>query len=47
MMQEPVHGGGSEGLGHDGVEVAGVQVAADRQAAPLVGGVDDVCAART
>jgi len=30
MVQEPVHGGGREGLGHDGVEVAGVEVAADR-----------------
>lgn len=37
----PVDGRGGEGLGHDLVEAGGVQVAADRDGATFVGGVDE------
>jgi hypothetical protein len=41
MVQEPVDGGGGQGLGHDLVEAGGVQVRADGEAAAFVGGVDE------
>ena len=41
MVQEPVDGGGGQGLGHDRVEPGGVQVAGDGDGAAFVGGVDD------
>ena len=41
VVQEPVDGGGGERLGHQLVKAGRVQVAGDRQRAPLVGGVDD------
>ena len=41
MVQEPVDGGGGQGLGHEVVEARRVQVRADREAAPLVGCVDE------
>ncbi len=41
VVEQSIHGGGGEGLWHDAVEVAGVEVAADREAAGLVGGLDD------
>src|SRR5437867_3876723 len=41
VMHEPVDGGAGEALGHDLVEAGGVEVAADGEAALLVGGVDE------
>ena len=41
VVQEPVHGGGGQGLGHQLVEAGRVQVRADRYGAFLVGGVHD------
>jgi hypothetical protein len=41
VVQQPVDGGGGDGLGHLLVKAGGVQGASDRQRAPLVGGVDD------
>jgi hypothetical protein len=40
-MEQPVDGGGGQGLGHQFVEAGRVEVGADRHAAPLVGGVDE------
>jgi hypothetical protein len=40
-MEQPVDGGGGQGLGHQLVEAGRVEVGADRHAAPLVGGVDE------
>ena len=42
VVEEPVNGGTGEGLGHDLVEPAGVEVGADGDAAFLVGGADQV-----
>lgn len=41
VVEEPVDGRGGEGLGHEFVEPAWVQVRADRDGAFLVGGVDE------
>ena len=41
VVQEPVDGGGGQGLGHEFVEPGGVQVRADRDGAAFVGGVDE------
>src|SRR5207247_4834176 len=41
VVEQPVDGGGGEGLGHDGVEPGRVDVAGDRDRAALVGGIDD------
>jgi hypothetical protein len=41
MVQEPVDGGGSQGLGHQFVEPGWMQVRADRDRPFLVGGVDE------
>jgi len=40
VVEEPVDGRGSEGLGHDLVEPRRVKVARNRQALPLICGVD-------
>ena len=41
VVHEPVDGGGGQGFRHELVESGGVEVGADRDAAALVGGVDD------
>jgi site-specific DNA recombinase len=41
VVQQPVDGGGGQGLGHDRVEAGGVNVAGHCQAAAFVGGVGD------
>jgi site-specific DNA recombinase len=41
VVQQPVDGGGGQRLGHQLVQGGGVQVGADGQAAPFVGGVDE------
>ncbi len=41
MVEEPIDGCGGEGLRHDLVESAGVQVAADREASAFVGCVNE------
>jgi len=41
VVEEPVDGCGGEGFRHDLIEVAGVQVAADREAPAFVGCVDE------
>src|SRR5690242_5799339 len=40
MVHEPVDSGGGKSFWHDLVKPGGVQVAADRERAPFVGGVD-------
>ena len=41
MVQEPVDGGGGQGLGHDRVEAGWVQVGCNGDGSAFVGGVDD------
>ena len=41
VVEEPVDGGGGQGLGHELVEPGGVQVRGERDRAFLVGGVDE------
>ena len=41
VVEQPVDGGGGEGLGHQFVERGRVQVRADRDAAFSVGGIDE------
>nr|WP_285584618.1 hypothetical protein [Actinoallomurus iriomotensis] len=41
VVQQPIDRGGGQGLGHDGVEPAGVGVGGYRQCAAFVGGIDD------
>ena len=41
VVEEPVDGGGGQGLGHELVESGGVQIRGDRHAAAFVGGVDE------
>ena len=41
MVEEPVDGGGGQGLGHEFVESGGVQIRADRDAAAFVGSVNE------
>ena len=40
MVQQPVHGSGGQGLGHQFVEAGRVDVGANGHTAALVGGVD-------
>jgi hypothetical protein len=41
VVEEPVHGCGGDGFGHEFVEAEGVDVGADREEAFLVGGFHD------
>jgi hypothetical protein len=41
VVEEPVDGGGGQGLGHELVESGGVQIRGDRDAAAFVGGIDE------
>jgi hypothetical protein len=41
VVQQPVDGGGGQGLGHEFVEAGGVQVRRDGDRAAFIGGVDE------
>jgi hypothetical protein len=41
VVEEPVHGRGGDGFGHELIEAGGVDIRADRQGPLLVGGLDN------